>query len=52
MSENNPNTRQGLSTQEKHQISAALRFLGLILVCVIVAATIAGVIASLLQNVG
>ncbi len=52
MNEQNPNSRQGLSDQEKQQIRALIRFLALVLLCIVAAALIAGVVASMIQSVG
>lgn len=52
MNDQNPKSRQSLSDQEKQQIRALLRFLGVVLVCIIAASLIAGLVASMIQSVG
>jgi cell division septal protein FtsQ len=49
MNENPSRRREPLSNQERQQIRAALRFLIIVLLCVLGAAMIAGVVVSLMQ---
>jgi hypothetical protein len=49
MSESPRKQRQPLSNQERQQIRAALRFLVIVLLCVLAASTVAGVVVSLMQ---
>jgi cell division septal protein FtsQ len=49
MSEKPRKQREPLSNQERQQIRAALRFLVIVLACVLGAAIIAGIVVSLMQ---